>query len=128
MNKFGFRVAVLAVVAPLVSTAVMPTYAAGPRSLIESKIIKRDAKGRVKLMETRARDGVCKARVAYDKKGSAWVYLAVFYRASQFWQNLDYRQINVGTDGLDNKAVIRDLNILMSERCLPLVVKGYHLI
>jgi len=128
MTKLGFKIALLLFVAPLVSTASMPTYAAGPRSLIESKVIQRDTRGRIKLMETRTRDGVCKARVAYDKKGSAWVYLAVFYRASQFWQNLDYRQINVGTDGLDNKAVIRDLNMIMSERCLPLVVKGYHLI
>ena len=93
-------------------------------SPIQSEVTKRDSRGRVEVMETRASDGTCIAQVIYEH-GMPTIHVLVISRTRL--RNLGYRQVLDGTEeGTSDAVLMRNIDEVIREQCLPLIIKGYR--
>lgn len=89
---------------------------------IQSEVTKRDARGRVQVMETRTGKGTCIAEITYD--GRPRIYVVVISRT--MIRNLGHLLIRDGTeDNLVDEVLMSNFNKAIKEHCLHLIVPGY---
>ena len=123
MNKRTIRVKT-ALAAVLFASLCIPSVAGAEHdsSLIRSEVIKRDSRGRVEMMKTRAGNGACVAEIVYDKVPRIYVVVASRVRL----QNIGYLQINDGTEeNLSDETLMKNFRKAIGEHCLPLIVPGF---
>lgn len=93
-------------------------------SPIQNEVTKRDSRGRVEVMETRASDGTCIAQVIYER-GVPAIHVLVISRTRL--QNLGSLYITGGTeDEISDATLMEKFYKAIGEHCLPLIIKGYR--
>lgn len=119
-SKFGFRITLLVFV--LLSTG-MPVFSAElGLSFVKVEVTKRDARGRVEMMELRTDSGKCIAQITYDQ--GPQINLMVILRAEL--QSSGTLKIIDGTEeGLSNETLMEKLDETFRDRCLPTILQDY---
>jgi hypothetical protein len=93
-------------------------------SPVQSEVTKRDSRGRVEAMETRASDGTCMAQVVYDH-GVPNIHVLVISRTRL--ENLGALQIVSETEaGISDTVLMEKFDKAIGEHCLPLIIDGYR--
>lgn len=118
------RIIMLLVVLFLLMMAVVACSSVPKYSPIQSEVTKRDSRGRVQVLETRASDGVCMAEVVYEH-GMPTIHVLVISRIRL--QNLGYRLVLDGTEeGISDAVLMRNIDEVVREQCLPFIIRGYR--
>lgn len=123
MGRNSLRIMIFALAATALALSGTTAASAEQQSFIpQSEVTKRDARGRVQVMETRTSRGTCMAEITYTELPR--IYVVVISRTRL--QNLGYLQINNGTEGnLTNEVLMENFHKAISEHCLPLIVPEY---
>ncbi len=121
MFKFSSRFKSILSIIAFVSMSVATIYGAGLEPL-HREVVKRDARGRVQVMEARAAGGTCMAEITYQYKRPQIHIIALSHTGVQNIGALVLQ--DESEDSLSDSVLMEDFNLAM-EFCLPIIIKGY---